>query len=262
MYRSQSSSCFNPYELPCPPSELLLFQLFQLTTLVIRGSSTQCEDFTISPDRVAIKKEEVRGVLLCVQDFVRSPHFTQRNFFSETGLTLLSESVAIADSITSSPVYAPWSVVASVSASQVIADMCACWDRVVILPRSAKDTSERWHHGGTPRSETTSRPGVKISDVVEQGSVEYMPVAPTALGPPGPSNIHSSSSKRKRKVTRTPVKLPRRFEVSSPPSSPPRLSLVQDPSFASALAAPASRGKSRRSERDRCAAPVFQMGFP
>ena len=93
---------------------------------MIRGSSTQCEDFTISLDRVAIEKEEVRGVLFCVQDFVRSPHFTQRNFFSETGLTMLSESVAIADSITSSPVYAPWSVVASASASQVIADMCAC----------------------------------------------------------------------------------------------------------------------------------------
>ena len=158
-----------------------MFQVFQLTTLVIRGSSTLCEDFTISLDRVAIKKEEVRGVLLCVQDFVRSPHFTQRNFFSETGLAMLSESVAIADSITSSPVYAPWSVVASASASQVIADMCSCWDRVVLRRRSAKDTSERWHHSGTPRAETSSRPRVRISDVVEEGRVEYVPVGPPVL---------------------------------------------------------------------------------
>ena len=178
---------------------------------MIRGSSTHCEDFTINLDRVAIKKKEVRGVLLCVQDFFRSPHFTQWKFFSETGLTMLSESVAIADSITSSPVYAPWSVVASASASQVIADMCACWDRVLLRRRSAKDTSERWYHGGTPRSET--RPGVRISDVVEEGRVEYVPVTPPALGPPGPSRILSSSSKRKRKVTRSPLKLPRRFEV-------------------------------------------------
>ena len=89
-----------------------------------------------------------------------------------------------------------------------------------------------------------------------------MPVAPPALGPPGPRKISSSSSKRKRKVTRSPVKLPRRFEVSSPPASPPRRSLVEDPSLASALAAPVSRGKSRRSGRDRRAAPVFQMSFP
>ena len=89
-----------------------------------------------------------------------------------------------------------------------------------------------------------------------------MPLAPPALGPRGPSRIQSSSGKRKRKVTRSPLKLPGRFEVSSPPASPPRRSLVEDPSFASALAASTSRGKSRRSGRDRRAAPVFQMGFP
>ena len=226
---------------------------------MIRGSTTPGEAFSISLDRVAINKEEVRGALFCVQDFVRSPHFTERDFFSETGLTMLSESVAIADSIASSPVYAPWSVVASASASQVIADMYACWDWVVLRRRSAKDTSERWYHGGTPRSETASRPGVRISDVVEEGRVECMP---PILGPPGPSRIHSSSSKRKKNVTRSPLKLPRRFEVSCPPASPPKRSLVEDPSFASALAASTSRGKSRRSGRDRRAAPVFQMGFP
>ena len=179
-----------------------MFQVFQLTKLVIRGSPTQGEEFSISLDRVAIKKEEVRRVRLCVQDFVRSPHFTQRNFFSETGVTKLSESIAIADSITSSPVYAPWSVVESASARQFVSDLCACWDWVVLRRRTAEDTSERWYHGGTPRSETASRPGLRISDVVEEGRVEYVRVAPPALGPPGPSRIHFSSSKRKRKVTR------------------------------------------------------------
>ena len=94
-----------------------MFQVFQLTTLVIRGAPTSGEKFSISLDRVAISDEEVRGVLLCVQDFVRSPDFTQRNFFSESGLTVLSESVPIADSLTSSPVHAPWSIVESTSAS-------------------------------------------------------------------------------------------------------------------------------------------------
>ena len=103
---------------------------------------------------------------------------------------------------------------------------------------------------------------MRISDVVEEGRVEYVPVAPPALGPRGPSRIHSSSSKRRRKVTRSPAKLPRRFEVSSPSASPPRRSLVEDPSFASVLAASTSRWKSRRSGCDRHAAPVFQMGFP
>ena len=165
---------------------------------MIRGTSASCETFTINLDRVAINKEEVRGVLLGVQDFVRSPHFTQRNFFSETGLAMLSESVAIADSISSSPVYAPWSVVATASSSQVIADMCSCWDRVVLRRRSAKDTSERWHHGSSPRVETASRPGVRISDIVEEGRVEYVPVGPPVLSFPGPSKISSPSSKREK----------------------------------------------------------------
>ena len=110
-----------------------MFQVFQLTALVIRGPPAQGEEFTISLDCVAIKKEEVRGVLPCVQDFVGSRHFIQTNFVSETGLAMLSESVAIADSITSSPVYAPWSVVESASVSQVITDLCACWDWVVCV---------------------------------------------------------------------------------------------------------------------------------
>ena len=68
-------------------------QVFQLTTLVIRGPPTQGEKFTVSLDHVANKKEEVHSVVLCVQDFVRSPLFTQRHFFSLSGLTKLSESL-------------------------------------------------------------------------------------------------------------------------------------------------------------------------
>ena len=32
---------------------------------------------------------------VCVQDFVMSPHFTQRNFFSDSGIAMLAESEAI-----------------------------------------------------------------------------------------------------------------------------------------------------------------------
>ena len=58
------------------------------------------------------------------------------------------------------------------------------------------------------------------------------------------------------------MKLPRKFEISSHPANPQRRSLVEDPSFASALASQASRVKSRWSGRDRRAAPVFRLGFP
>ena len=259
---SNQTCCSRLHELFRHRHELLPFQVLQLTTLVIRGPASRGKKFIVSLDRVANEEEEVRGVLLCVQDFVRRPHFTQRRFLSESGLTLLSECVAIADSITLSPVNAPWSVVESAYVSQIINDLCACWDWVVLRRRTAKDTSERWYYSGTPRSATASRPGVIISDNAEEGHVEYVPLVSPALGPPGASKIRSSPSKRKRKISRSPRKLPGSFEISSTPANAQRGSLVEDPSFASALAAQASRGKSRRSGCDRRAARFFQMGFP
>ena len=189
---ANQTCCSNLHELSRHSHELLLIQMFQLTTLVSCGPASRGKKYIVSLDRVVIKEEEVRGVLLCVQDFVRGPHFTQRSLFSESGFTMLSTSFAIADSITSSPVYAPWIVVESACANQVITNLCACWDRVVLRRRTAKDTSERWYLSDTPGSETASRPGVRISDVVEEGRVEWVPVSAPALGPPVPCKIRSS----------------------------------------------------------------------
>ena len=100
---SNHACCFAFLRVVCFPQETMIFQVFQLTALVIRGPATRSEKFIVSLDRVAIKEEDVRGVLLCVQDFVRCAHFTPRIFFSESGLTTLSDSVAIIHSITSSP---------------------------------------------------------------------------------------------------------------------------------------------------------------
>ena len=52
-----------------------MFQVFQLKPLVIRGPASRGQKFIVSFDCVAIKEEDVRGVLLYVPDFVRSPHF-------------------------------------------------------------------------------------------------------------------------------------------------------------------------------------------
>ena len=136
--------------------------------------ATRGEKFIVSLDRVAVKEEEVRGVMLCVQDSVRRPHFTQRSFFPDSGSTMLSESVVFADSLTSSPGSAPRCIVETACASQVITDMRVCWNRVFLRLHTAKDISERWYHGGTPRSEIASKPGVKFLDVVEDGRAEYM----------------------------------------------------------------------------------------
>ena len=201
----------------------------------------------------------MRGVQFCEQHFVRSPHFKQTRFLFESGLRKLSESVTIAGGIPSSSVYAPWSLVGTACAGQVGSDLCAWLNRVILHRRTANFTSERWYHGGNPQSETASRPGVQISHAVEEERVEFVPVASPTFGPPGPSKICFSHSKRKRKSFRSPVELPYTFEISSPPATLQRQSMVEDSS--SALAAQVFRGKSRRSGSAWRAAPVFQMGF-
>ena len=75
---------------------------------------------------------------------------------------MLSKSVAIADSINSTAVYAPWSHVETVSAGQILADLGACCDQVCLRRRTAKETSKRWYHDGAPRSKTSSRTEVRI----------------------------------------------------------------------------------------------------
>ena len=127
------------------------FQVFQLTALALRGPLPSGEKFTVCLDRVAIPESTVRGVLLCVQDFVRDPVFTQRSFFSETGVEMLSEATAISNSITSSSVYLPWSTVESESSARICADLKTCFEKVLERRRMVKDTSEQWYRLGAVR---------------------------------------------------------------------------------------------------------------
>ena len=90
---------------------------------------TSGERLRTSLDWVAIREEVMRGVLLCVQYFVRDPAFSQRNFFSWTGVTMLFESAALSDSIISSSVYALWSEGESESSDQGIEDLKTCFEK-------------------------------------------------------------------------------------------------------------------------------------
>ena len=77
----------------------MLLYIFQLTTLVVKGTSELHPVFTVSLDWVAIDHEKVKGAVACVQDFVCHPSFTQRNFFSESGISMLNTPVTAADAV-------------------------------------------------------------------------------------------------------------------------------------------------------------------
>ena len=241
------------------------FQVFQLTALALRGPLPSGEKFTVNLDRVAIREDIVRGVLLCAQDFVRDPVFTQRSFFSETGVGMLSEAAAIADSITKSSVHVAWSPVESESSARIIADLKTCFEKAVERRRVVKDTSEQWYHLGAVRpssGESSSQYGVRISIVVEEGQVNYVPVAAPSRTVASQGRRCTSPGKGKKKVSHNPGKSPRQFEVSSPSPSSRKRTVLDDPTFSAALIAESPRGKTRKSGRDRKAAPIFQGGMP
>ena len=216
---------------------LVLFQVFQLTTLAIRGPSG--ERFTRNLDWVAIREEVVRGVPLCVQDFVRDPVFTQRKFSSETGVTMLSEAATISDRITSSSASAPWSKMESESLGQIIADLMTSFESALDRRRVVKDMSKQWHALGAVRpssGESSSQNGVRIPPVVEEGQVDCVPVVAPSRKVAGHSRHQSLPVKGKKKVFKSPVKMQRKFGFSGPSASSRKRGVVKNPTFASALA--------------------------
>ena len=130
--------------------------------------------------------------------------------------------------------------------------------------RVVKDSQEQWYAVGgiRPSSEdSTSRSGVRISNVVEEGRVEYLPVrAPFLILLVPVTYVFRLGKPKKRTIGRSPVK--RRFEIASPPPASQQHRIVEDLSFSAALDRQQSCKKSRRSERNRRAAPVLQGGLP
>ena len=99
-------------------------------------------------------------------------------------------------------------------------------------------------------------------ELLEEGQVDYVPVAAPSRKAFSQSRGLSSPGKGKKKVSHSPVQVRRQFEVSSPPVSSRKRTVTDDPNFAAALMTESPRGKTRKSGRDRKAAPTFQGGMP
>ena len=106
---------------------------------MVKGHSEMHPVFTMSLNGVAISHEEVRGAVACVQDFVRHRLFRQRNFFSETGISMLNTAVTGADAVRNSAKFDPWGAI-SVEAGPVIADLKSCREKIESRRKAVKDT--------------------------------------------------------------------------------------------------------------------------
>ena len=162
-----------------------------------------------------------------------------------------AESAVICESNTSSAVFDSWSHVETASRSPMVAEVGACVTQAVDRRRSVKDSQEQWYVvcGIRPSSEDSAcRFGVRISNLKEEGRVEYVPVSVPSISTPVPDNLRvSSGESKRRKISRSPVK--RRFKIASPPPLSQQHREVGNLGFNAALDRQQSR-KSRRSERN------------
>ena len=146
------------------------FQIFHLTALVVIGPSELHPVFTVSLKGVAIDHEKAKGAVACVQDFVRQPLFIHRNFFPETGISMLKTAVTAAGAVRNSAKFDPWGAI-EVKAGSVIADLKSRREKFVSRWKAVRDTRERCFSAETVASsavgETAPGTTVRISDVVE-----------------------------------------------------------------------------------------------
>ena len=160
---------------------------------------------------------------------------------------MLAESAAFCDSITKSAVFQHWSHMETASRSQVVAEFCACVNQAVDRRRAVKVSQKQWYAVGGIRpslEEPASRSGVSISNIVEEGRVENVPVRAAAISVPGPRNLRVSSGKsKKRKISRSPVK--RRFGIANSPVSSQQHHVFEDLGFSAALDRQHSCGENK-----------------
>ena len=182
-----------------------------MTTLFLRDSVAELPAFTVSLIGVVLIRRVVETSIACVQSFVPSPRFTQRDFFSDNGITLLVSAINAAGSIRDKSTCEPWANMLIEGYEATLVDLRKAYDTVVVRRQNARNTLERWFGVLSVESsevgEPSCRTGVRISDVVEVGQVEYLSESVLARDQRCSSTTISPRrlGKEKRKRSATPA---------------------------------------------------------
>ena len=214
-----------------------------MTALFQRGPAEEIPRFQLNLDRVTMDHRSIDSAICCVQSFVRDPLFTQRDFFTESGISMWLSAVNVAGSVCEDSVYDPWAVISAEVYAAVVSDLRRAYDVVVVRRKNARDTSERWFGVGSVASsavgESSGQQAVRISNVVEVGLVEYLPQSVFATQVPSTTFAVKIPGKGKQKKSETPAKtaVKRRFGYDDESAVLPKGRGVyfDDPRFAIAL---------------------------
>ena len=240
-----------------------------MTTLFLCDSVEELPALTVNLNEIALNRRVVESSIACVQSFVTSTRFTQRDFFSDNGINFFVSAIDAAGSIRDQSNCEPWANVLPEGYEAILVDLRKAYDAVVVKRKEARDTSERWFGVRSVESsefgETSCWAGVRISNVVEVGQVEYLsgsvpprdqPCSGSTISPRSPGK-----GKRKRSVTPAPAASPKRlFEFDGESIILPKGRGVyfEDPNFECALKSQEKTAASRRSGRSRRVPQFFQ----
>ena len=245
-----------------------------MTTLFLRDSlilrAEELPGFTVNLDGVALIRRVLETSIACVQNFLRSPRFAQAVSSATLGLIFSCLPSMLLGRFRDKSTCDPWKNVHPEGYESTVVDLKKAFDAVVVRRKDSRDTSERCFGLRSVDSsevrEPTCRTGVRISDVVEGGEIQYLSESMPALDQPcGSSTTVSPRSpgkgKRKRSATPAPAAAPKRlFEIDDDSIVLPmgRGVYFDDPNFECALKSQKKTDASRRSGCSRRATPVFQ----
>ena len=108
-----------------------------MTTLFLRDSVEELPAFTVSLNGIALNCLVVERSIACMQSFVRSPRFTQRDFFSDNGIKLLVSAIDAAGSIRDQSNSEPWANVLHEGYEATLVDLRKAYDAVVVRRKEA-----------------------------------------------------------------------------------------------------------------------------
>ena len=189
-----------------------------MTTSFRRGPVEEIPRFELNIDRVTISRRTIDSAICCVQSYVQNPLFTQRDFFTDNGISMPLSAVNIAGSVCEDSIYNPWSLILPEGYGAVVDELKKAYEVVEFRRKDAGDTSERWLGVASVESsvvgESSGQQGVRISNVVEVGEMEYLPQSVSTMQMPSTSCSTKNPGKGKRKNSETfaTVAIKRRFE--------------------------------------------------
>ena len=109
-----------------------------MMTLILRDSVEELPPFTVSLNGVTLNRRVKDTSIICVQSFVCSPRFTQRDFFSDNGINLLVCAVNAAGSIRDQSTCQPRANVLPGGYEATLVDLRKAQDAVVVRRKDAR----------------------------------------------------------------------------------------------------------------------------